>query len=226
MQMNNLKQGYPYAWLDEVIEVTLNPAKTNVIDLQYQQLEIIETKFGLELKVVLNDLKASTFYLLSSKKIRAMVSQYYESLILLEKQAMMNLAAYPDDHPLAATGENIILYIQNMGEAFKKRYGKYITDSTNKDAVETKNTSTLNKLLCRLSVDQIGLILKAADDTKLIVASSISIIFRSIVPFLSTEKIKNISWNSMRKSTYHIEQIDKDVAIETLENLILKIKEY
>jgi hypothetical protein len=84
----------------------------------------------------------------------------------------------------------------------------------------------VSKLLCKLSADQIGVILKAADDTKLLLASSLSVVFRSIVPFLSTDKIKNLSWDSMRKRTYHIEQIDKDVAIATLEKLILQIREY
>ena len=219
-------RGYPFAWLDEVVEITLNPEKTKVIDLQFQQLERIETKFEKELQGVLKDLKTNTFCLFSSKKIKAVVTQYYESLILLERQAMQNLAAYPDDHPLAATGENIIFYIQNMGVAFKKRYGKYITSTVSESGITTSQSTVISKILCKLSADQIGVILKAADDTKLILASSLSVIFRSIVPFLSTDKIKNLSWDSMRKRTYHIEQIDKDVAIAALEKLILQIREY
>jgi hypothetical protein len=227
MKMHNeLKQGYPYAWLDEVIEVTLNPAKTNVIDLQYQQLEIIKTKFDQELQAVLNDLKTNTFYLFSSKKIKVVVTQYYDSLLLLERQAMQNLAAYPEDHPLAATGEKIIFFIQNMGITFKKRYGKYIASKVTDSGITAPQPTVVSKLLCKLSADQIGVIIKAADDTKVVLASSLSVIFRSIVPYLSTDKIKNLSWDSMRKRTYHIEQMDKEVAIATLEKLILKIREY
>ena len=219
-------QEYPYAWLDEVVEVTLNPEKTNVTELQYQQLEIIEGKFDQQLQLVLTDLKASTFYLLSSKKIKAKVALYYESLMLLEQQALTNLAGYPDDHPLAATGENLILYIQNMGLAFKKRYGKYINDIVVKSSSVAEKPNVISKILCKLSVDQLGIILKAAKDSKLILADSISLIFRSIVPHLSTDKIKNISWESMRKGTYQMEQVDKDIAIANLENLISKIREY
>jgi hypothetical protein len=226
MHIRTMGPAYPYAWLDEVVEVTLNPEKTNVKELQYQQLEIIESKFDQQLQVVLNDLKASTFYLLSSKKIRATVIQYYESLKLLEQQAMNNLAGYPADHPLSSTGENLILYIQNMGYAFKKRYGKYLIERVTKNSSEPAKQSIISKILCRLSVDQIGIILKAANDNKLILADSMSLIFRSIVPHLSTDKIKNISWESMRKGTYQMEQVDKDIAISTLENLITKIREY
>ncbi|GGA95094.1 hypothetical protein [Mucilaginibacter rubeus] len=219
-------RAYPYAWLDEVVEVTLNPEKTNVIELEFQQLEIIAGQFDQELQSVLRDLKASTFYLISSKKIKATVTQYYDSLILLERQAMENLAAYPEDHPLATTGETIIFYIRNMGIVFKKRYGKYITETGADNSMTPAKRMVVSKLLCKLSADQIGIILKAADDTKTVLASSMSVIFRSVVPYLSTDKNKNLSWDSMRKSTYHIEQSDKEVAIATLEKLILKIKGY
>jgi hypothetical protein len=221
-----IKQAYPYAWLDEVVEITLNPEKTRVTELQVQQLESIESKFDQELQSVLRDLKTNTFCLFSIKKIKAVVVQYYDSLLQLERQAIQNLAAYPDDHPLVATGENIIFYIQNMGIAFKKRYGKYITTPVSENGIAPPQPTVVSKLLCKLSADQIGVILKAADDTKLLLASSLSVVFRSIVPFLSTDKIKNLSWDSMRKRTYHIEQIDKDVAIATLEKLILQIREY
>jgi len=217
---------YPYAWLDEVVEITLNPEKTNVIELEFQQLEVIAGQFDQELQSVLRNLKASTFYLISSKKIKATVTQYYDSLVLLERQAMENLAAYPEGHPLVTTGETIIFCIRNMGIVFKKRYGKYITETGIDSGITPAKRMVVSKLLCKLSADQIGIILKAADDTKTVLASSMSVIFRSVVPYLSTDKNKNLSWDSMRKSTYHIEQSDKDVAIATLEKLILKIKGY
>ena len=67
---------YPYAWLDETLEVKLNPEKTNVIEIEFQQLEVIIGQFDQELQSVLRNLKASTFYLVSSKKIKATVTQY------------------------------------------------------------------------------------------------------------------------------------------------------
>jgi hypothetical protein len=226
MYNKDKKQGYPYAWLDEVIEVTLNPKKANVSELGIQQLLSIESKFDQDLQNVLKNLKSVTFYLFSSKKIKAIVTHFYDSMRLLEHQAMENLAGYVDNQPLAATGENLVLSLQNAAAVLKKRYGKYVIDKFTEDLVIPRQPIAISKILCKLSVDQIGIILKAADDAKLIIASSISVIFRSIVPFLSTENMKNISWNSMRKSTYHIEQIDKDVAIATLEKLILIIKNY
>jgi hypothetical protein len=226
--MNNrlVKQIYPYAWLDEVVEVVLNPEKTNVAEIAVQQLEVIEDKFDKELQAVLKNLKVNIFYLFSSKKIKVTVTQYYDSLLLLEKQAMVNLAAYPNGLPLAATGENIIWYIQSMSAAFKKRYGKYITGYSSEESDTVQNATAVSKLLCKLSVDQMGLILKAADDIKLVVSRSLSMVFKSIVPYLSTTTKMELSWDSMRSNSYHPEESDKDAAIAALEKLIRKIRDY
>lgn len=218
---------YPYAWLDEVIEVTLNPAKTNVTKIETPQLKIIEAKFIQELADVVNQLKANTFYLLSTKKLKVLVSQYYKSLSQLKRQATANLDAYPPEHPLVLTGECILLNLQEIEFILKQRYGQYIEEIADKSIdEEISSKDHIPKVTCRLSVDQIGIILRAADDIRLIIASSISIIFRRIVPFLATEKTKVISWNSMRKSSYQIEQSDKDIAVAMLEKMIERIKHY
>jgi hypothetical protein len=219
------QQTYPYAWLDEIIEVTLNPTKTNLTTIETQQLKFIEDKFSCELASVLNRLKANTFYVVSSKKVKAIVVQYYQALCLLQKQALANLEGYPSDHPLVYTGENLLQYLEDVESAFKLRYGIYLKDVGSPPSNVSENEN-IPKLICRLSVDQLAIIFRAADDVKLIVASSISIIFRRIVPFLATEKRTKISWNSMRKSTYQMEQSDKDIAIAILEKLIDRIKGY
>ena len=84
----------------------------------------------------------------------------------------------------------------------------------------------LFKVLCRLSVDQIAIILKAADQLNVLVARSFSQVLRSIVPFLSTERFQDVSWKSARSSTYKMEGSDKEVAIKTLEALIRQISDY
>jgi len=219
-------QEYPYSWLDDIIGITLNPEKTKVTELKEQQLDMIESKFDLELRQVLSDLKQNTFFLFSDKKIKTTVSHYYESLLLLEEQAKLNLAGYPSEHPLAETGENLLLHIQYVAKIFRKRYEKYLPDIKTLSRNPTNTQKPVAKVLFKFSVDQLGILIKAADDSKMLIASSLSIIFRLIVPYLSTDKIKTISWNSMRKSTYQMEQHDKDFVIAALEKLILKIKEY
>lgn len=82
------------------------------------------------------------------------------------------------------------------------------------------------KIRAKLSIDQMALILRAADDTRVIVARSLSSIFKNIAPFLSTDQKENISFDSMRSKSYSAELRDKEIAIQTLQQLIEKIKEY
>ncbi|WP_373060036.1 hypothetical protein [Zunongwangia sp. H14] len=82
------------------------------------------------------------------------------------------------------------------------------------------------KVLCMLSTDQIGLILRAADESRILVAKSMSQVFKTIVPHLSTSNKEDLSYDGMRSKSYVAEERDKQIAIETLERIIKKIKEY
>ncbi|OKS85697.1 hypothetical protein [Mucilaginibacter polytrichastri] len=91
---------------------------------------------------------------------------------------------------------------------------------------ESKNTRVLQKVLVKLSSDQAGLILRAADDLRILVARSLSEVFKTIVPHLSTPHSENLSYKGMRTQSYVAEERDKAIAIETLERIIRKIREY
>lgn len=82
------------------------------------------------------------------------------------------------------------------------------------------------KLLCVLSVDQMALVLRSADDLKIVMARSLNSVFKTIVPHLSTPYQDNISYDSMRSKSYTAETRDKEIVIQTLEQMIKKIKEY
>ncbi|MDB4921835.1 hypothetical protein [Mucilaginibacter sp.] len=221
------KQTYPFTWLEEVVEVTLNPDQTNIAQLPAAQIELIRSQLKTENRNILYSLKTQTFFLCSQKKQKILLRQYARALEFLKDQAMVNFSAYPGNSPLFETGERIIMELEQLQNQLVKRYGRHISDEDGKDRMlRSKNSSAGFKVLCKLSVDQMGLILKAADDTRLIMSRSISLVFRSIVPFLSTSQKKDISWNSMRSSTYHPEEADKAIAIDALEKLIRKIREY
>lgn len=89
----------------------------------------------------------------------------------------------------------------------------------------TKNKEK-QKIVSNLSVDQMALILRAADDLKIIIAHSLNSVFKSMVPHLSTPNQENISYDSMRSKSYSAELRDKEIVIETLQQMIKKIKEY
>ena len=82
------------------------------------------------------------------------------------------------------------------------------------------------KLECMLSGDQIALILRATDEARIIKAKSMNYIFKSIVPYLSTPVRRNLSYKSIRAKSYNPEDRDKELAIESLEKIISKIKTY
>jgi predicted metal-dependent hydrolase len=82
------------------------------------------------------------------------------------------------------------------------------------------------KVLCVLSTDQTGLILRASDELRILVAKSMSEVFKTIVPHLSTPYKEDLSYDGMRSKSYVAEERDKLIAIETLERIIRKIKEY
>ena len=82
------------------------------------------------------------------------------------------------------------------------------------------------KITSRLSVDQMALILRAADEMKIIMAHSLNAVFKNIVPYLSTTNQENISYDSMRSKSYSAETRDKETVIKSLNEMIRIIKEY
>lgn len=82
------------------------------------------------------------------------------------------------------------------------------------------------KVLCDLSSDQIGIILRAADELRILKAKSMSKVFKSIIPFLATAHKRDLSYNAVRINSYKAEDKDKEIAIAALEKIIRKIKSY
>lgn len=84
----------------------------------------------------------------------------------------------------------------------------------------------ISKVRVDLSSDQTGLILRAADEARILVSRSLSEVFKTIVPHLSTPHKEELSYKGMRTQSYVAEERDKDIAIGALEKIIMKIKEY
>lgn len=101
-------------------------------------------------------------------------------------------------------------------------------------SVKPTNSGTQNilsgkpkqKVMCDLSTDQTGLIIRAADELRILMARSMSEVFKTIVPHLSTPYKKDLSYDGMRSKSYVAEERDKQIAIKTLQRIIKKIEEY
>jgi hypothetical protein len=86
---------------------------------------------------------------------------------------------------------------------------------------ESKKTTKIN-----LSVDQIGLIARAADDARLLNGRSFSKICEELAPFIATAQKEKISPNSLRSNAYLANQTDKQNVINTLKKMIDFIRGY
>jgi hypothetical protein len=213
---------YPFEWLDQMISVKLNPERMSSETIRETDLSKAEEQLSFKTWELLNYLKTKTFGR-SEKKVRAFVMQYHETILSLIAQAKRNIADQ-EQTPAVALSEKMIAALQELQRDVEDRYEKYLRKPRPEYAADNEQIGF--KVLCQLSVDQLGILLKAADDIKLILSRSLSLIFRSLVPFLSTQKIKNISWMSMRKSTYQFEKSDLDFVVEVLERMIKKVKGY
>lgn len=100
-----------------------------------------------------------------------------------------------------------------------------IADMLTQNPVSTK-TKDRNKILCTLSGDQIGLFLRAADQNRILIASSMTAVFKSIVPSLSTKDREELSVENTRVKSYEAADHDKQVLIQALEKLIKAIQEF
>lgn len=89
-----------------------------------------------------------------------------------------------------------------------------------------KQAHEKQKITCQLSSDQLALILRSLDDLRIISARSLNDVFRTIVPYLSTPYKQELSFEAMRSKSYTAETRDQKIAIETLEQMIKRIKEY
>lgn len=93
------------------------------------------------------------------------------------------------------------------------------------DGVEAKQ-SGMEKITCNLSADQLALILRAMDESRLVGAKSMNAVFRQIIPFLSTDRKVNLSYGAVRSKAYSPEDRDRQVAVGLLEKMIEKIQSY
>lgn len=77
-----------------------------------------------------------------------------------------------------------------------------------------------------LSADQIALIIRAADDSRLILAKSMNAVFQRVVPHIRTPHTESLSPSATRSRSYNAEQPDKDAAIAALKKMIRCIEGY
>ena len=104
------------------------------------------------------------------------------------------------------------------------------TEKINESAATVTKSSgyirkTADKVLCKLTVDQLALFFKAADQSKIIAAKSLSAIFQAVAPYLSTPYKENISHGSLRSKSYSAEGRDKELLLDFIAKLTRQIED-
>ena len=221
------EQDYPFYWLDEVIEVILNPERTNLKELKTEQLEQIKARLPIEINTIIHRIKSQAFSLYCIDQVKVVAGHYDLSVRVLQKQAQSNLENYPKSGPLYKTGQLIRAGLEELSNSLHHRYSTYLPTVTPDDKEENPTfQNLLTKVLCAFSADQLGIILRAAFDVKLIIGNSFRKVCKAIAPYLSTPWKKEISWDSVRSNSGRPEKRDLDIVIQTLEKMIEKIKGY
>jgi hypothetical protein len=104
-----------------------------------------------------------------------------------------------------------------------------ITSTRNYSSANSHITEKIlieNKVECILSTDQMALILRAGDESRILKAKSMNMVFKTIVPHLSTPLKKELSYDAMRSKSYVAEERDKEIAIKALERIIKHIQAF
>jgi len=117
-------------------------------------------------------------------------------------------------------------FVQEINYLNKKLEIELKVNSEDIANIKFSGDSIDNKLECDLSADQIALILRAADESRIVKARSMNHFFKMIVPYLSTPFKRELSYQSVRSKSYNAEERDKDIAVQTLERIIKKINSY
>src|SRR6202012_6162121 len=75
------------------------------------------------------------------------------------------------------------------------------------------------KVLCRATVDQLGIFFRAATDIQLLDAPSQRQLFNQISPYLATPHKRELSGDSMRSKSYSPEKKDLEIVKDLLMQL-------
>lgn len=224
---------YSLEWLDSLISVTLNPERPYLDNLQPEDIARLQEKIPTECIQVQSELNNHIFGVNKESQVQHMVKKYYNAIISLRETMNGNLGNPGLRNPDLVVIEQLLLSSLNDLLSFiEKRYGYYIDpgnghmQSQDRASVPAKRKDAATKVLCNLSGDQIALILRGADEAQILKARSMNAVFKSIVPFLSTEHRENLSADSIRSKAYNPEEADRDMAVKALEAIIRKIQSY
>ena len=122
-----MDQKYALEWLDFIVTVTLNPAKTDPSALDGHRSQIILLRASEEASRIKSALQHNTFGLFSKRKIQLLVKQYHSGLVILLDSAYEGEAKIDPSYQVAKKASQIIAeVIDELLNFIEHRYGEYI----------------------------------------------------------------------------------------------------
>ncbi|SFB79789.1 hypothetical protein SAMN04487891_102391 [Flagellimonas taeanensis] len=230
-----MAQEYLLEWLDMLISTTLDPERTNVREMTPQQATELIQHIHKETATIKTKIKHRAFSLSREKHIRLFLQNHYVSIRILLKLVRERKENEPFQRKdikqvhlvLQTSLEELILFLETWFARYLPMDG--FANRRNRGKRGRKEPPTLKnreKIMCNLSTDQIALVLRAADELRILRARSLRSVFRTIAPHLSTPNRKDISFDAMRVNAYKAEDSDKKAAIGQLQHIIKKIQDY
>lgn len=196
--------------IKEVLAIARNPGE-NPLEALDEVLVSINFNSSRYLDLLFNRL-AGVLDGLKAEERRSRITAYLHRLQLLAFRT--NTALHPNRPSLHEQIEKWLLHESAL------------TPATTHVSAQVLPSREQLKVRCNLSSDQIALLLRAADEARLLESRSMNEVFRSIIPHLSTPRKIDLSFSSVRSKAYVAEERDKEVTIAALQRLILKVKEY
>ncbi|GEM_PF-1769998 len=214
--------GYVFKFYERLVNITMQPG--TISHLTAENLEYLKTE-AIEQSIVTKERLARS--LLRQKKastLRLHVKNYVTVLNCL----LRICEGYEDEpayhtHPWRSFPLEIMEVLKNLVAFLEQRFAGLL-DEHPPDPVLADGPS--KKIHSKLSVDQLALILRAAYDQGVIVTKSLNQLFRTLVPYLSTDERRELSYSSMRSKSYSAEIKDKESTIAVLSELAETIKNY
>ena len=218
-----MENNYPFKWLDELVEFRLDPLSAAFSGPKDRELEELRAAVAAALEEIYTSLNAHVFLLFSPKDALPVIRAFRDATAWLSLRAEQNLVA-ATDHASRQANHYLLCGLKELRLRIEQKY-EVLSNHPRPDQAGAGPAEDC-KVLLKLSVDQFAIILKAADDTRILASRSLSMVFRSVIPHISTTKTEHVSWKSARSSTYKMAENDKTAAIAALMQLIEHIRTY
>ncbi|SHN45554.1 hypothetical protein [Chitinophaga sp. CF418] len=221
-----MKQVYHLKWIDSLITNELNPSKADLSSIPPQQIELLCSQIPVEIEKIKFLIFNQIFRLKSKEHLGLLIKMYRSSLeylLITAAEHTNTITLSLQNEALPSFYNKIIVGLEELSSFITGRFSALI---------QTDNSSGNNtpvprdKVTCTLSVDQIGIFIRAGVETELIIGKSLSKVFKEMIPQISTPNRNDISWENARRKSYACERNDQNVLISKLELIIKKIKEY